>query len=70
MRGGRTVAVEAGTFETPYFDVEDGTPLIDLKPYTPSIDRIEHPCVPAWCAAWPESVESSGDFDWGAVFRF
>lgn len=64
------VDVEAGTVETPYLDAEDGTPLIDFKPYTPSIDRIEHPRVPAWCAAWPASVEASGDFDWGAVFNF
>lgn len=64
------VDVDAGTVETPYLDAEDGTPLVDLKPYTPSIDRIEHPVMPAWCADWPDSVETSADFDWGAVFRF
>ena len=64
------IDVEAGMIETPYFDAEDGTPLIDLKPYTPSIDRVERPRVPAWCADWPGSVEASDDFDWGAVFRF
>ena len=61
---------EAGTVSVPYLDAEDGTPLVDLKPYTPSIDRIVHPRVPVWCATWPDSVETSGDFDWGAVFRF
>lgn len=45
-------------------------PLIDLKSYAPGIERIEHPRMPAWCADWPDSVETSGDFDWGAVFRF
>lgn len=64
------IDVEAGTVETPYLDAKDGTPLIDLKPYTPSIDRIEHPRLPAWCSDWPASVETSGDFDWAAVFRF
>lgn len=64
------IDMEAGTVETPYLDAEDGTPLVDLKPYTPSIDRVEHPRVPSWCADWPCSVETSGKFDWGAVFRF
>lgn len=32
--------------------------------------RIEHPRVLSWCADWPHSVETSGDFDWGSVFRF
>lgn len=53
-----------------HYDAEDGTPLVDLKPYTPSIDRIATPRVPAWCANWPNDVETSGQFDWGAVFRF
>lgn len=64
------IDVEAGTVETPYLDAEDGTPLVDLKPYTPSIDRIATPRVPAWCANWPNDVETSGQFDWGTVFRF
>lgn len=64
------IDAEEGTVETPYFDAEDGTPLVDLKPYTPSIDRVEHPRVPSWCADWPRSVEASGDFDWSSVFRF
>lgn len=27
----------------------DGTQVLDLKPYTPSIDRIENPRTPNWC---------------------
>lgn len=64
------VDVEAGLIATPYLDANDGTPLLDLKPYTPSIDRIENPTVPTWCAHWPQSVESSADFDWAGEFRF
>ena len=64
------VDADVGLVETPYLDAADGTPVLDLKPYTPSIDRIEHPIVPAWCAHWPESAEASADFDWPSEFRF
>ena len=64
------VDADVGLVETPYLNAADGTPVLDLKPYTPSIDRIEHPIVPAWCAHWPESAEASADFDWPSEFRF
>ncbi|AOT72899.1 SAM-dependent methyltransferase [Geosporobacter ferrireducens] len=53
-----------------YIDAENGTPVLDIKPYTPSLDRVEHPSVPEWCSHWPKNVEDSGDFDWSAVFNF
>ena len=53
-----------------FIDAEDGTPVIDIKPYTPSFDRVERPIVPDWCANWPKDVEASGDFDWSKVFNF
>lgn len=51
-----------------YIDADDGSPVLDIKPYTPSLDRVEHPLVPAWCAHWPNSVEQSAEFDWSSVF--
>lgn len=53
-----------------YVDAEDGSPVLDLKPYTPSLDRVESPVLPGWCAHWPKSVEASGDFDWSGEFNF
>ncbi len=53
-----------------YIDAEDGTPVLDIKPYTPSLDRVNNPSVPKWCSDWPKSVEESGDFDWSNVFNF
>lgn len=53
-----------------YIDANDGSPVLDLKPYTPSLDRVETPLVPEWCAHWPGNVETSGGFDWGAEFNF
>ena len=59
-----------GLLRFAWFDLEPGTPILDLKPYHPSADRVESPRTPAWCAAWPRSVEASADFDWSAVFNF
>ena len=61
---------ENGIIQIPYIDAHHGTPVLDLKPYTPSFDRIENPQVPQWCANWPKSSEASGDFDWESVFNF
>lgn len=53
-----------------YIDAKHGSPVIDLKPYTPSLDRVEKPKVPEWCKHWPISLEESGDFDWESEFNF
>lgn len=53
-----------------YIDAEDGSPVLDIKPYTPSLDRVEHPVVPKWCAHWPKSCEAGSDFDWEKEFNF
>lgn len=52
-----------------YIDAFDGSAVLDIKPYTPSIDRIESPAAPEWCAHWPKSYEESGDFDWDSEFN-
>jgi len=61
---------ENGVIGLGYIDANDGSPVLDIKPYTPSLDRVEHPIVPQWCAHWPRNCESSGDFDWGKEFNF
>lgn len=61
---------ENGVIGLAYIDARDSTPVLDIKPYTPSLDRVERPTVPDWCAEWPDCVEKSGDFDWSAVFNF
>lgn len=62
--------IERGCVSTYYIDAEPGTPVIDIKPYAPSIDRVASPSVPAWCDHWPADVETSGDFNWDAEFTF
>ena len=61
---------EQGLIQIAYIDANDGTPILDIKPYTPSLDRVETPGVPEWCSHWPKSVEQSGSFDWGNEFNF
>lgn len=61
---------ENGVIGLAYIDADDKSPVLDIKPYTPSLDRVEHPEVPTWCKHWPKNVESSGDFDWESEFNF
>lgn len=53
-----------GIIQIAYIDANDGSPVLDIKPYTPSLDRVMSASVPAWCSHWPKSLEESGDFDW------
>ena len=60
----------SGIIRVAFIDANDNTPVLDIKPYTPSFDRVETPGVPAWSSGWPKSTEASGEFDWGQVFNF
>lgn len=60
----------SGIIQVTFIDASDNTPVLDIKPYTPSFDRVETPGVPAWCSDWPKSTEASGYFDWEQVFNF
>lgn len=55
---------ENGVIGLAWIDAFDGSPVIDVKPYTPSLDRVEAPTVPDWCRHWPKCCEASGSFDW------
>jgi tRNA-Thr(GGU) m(6)t(6)A37 methyltransferase TsaA len=64
-----SIDVTGGIVRVPYIDAEDGTPILDIKPYHPAVDRIRNVYTPAWCASWPERYEDSATFDWGSVFE-
>lgn len=53
-----------------WIEAFNGSPVLDIKPYTPSIDRVENPTVPDWCSNWPKCYEESGDFDWENEMNF
>ncbi len=61
---------EKGFIRIPFIDANDNSPVLDIKPYTPSLDRVESPSVPAWCSHWPKSTEESASFVWEEVFNF
>jgi tRNA-Thr(GGU) m(6)t(6)A37 methyltransferase TsaA len=60
---------KAGKLYIPYIDAEDGTPILDIKPYYPAIDRIKEVTVPGWCRHWPQWLEDSANFNWAAEFE-
>ena len=64
------VDYDNGIIRVTFIDANNDTPVLDIKPYTPSFDRVEIPGVPAWCSEWPKSTEASGYFDWGQIFNF
>lgn len=63
-----SINVETGVIVVSYFDCFNNTPILDLKPYVPSFDRIEKPNVLSWTRYWPISSETSACFDWSQVF--
>lgn len=50
---------EAGTIWMEGTDAIHGTPVLDLKPYSPGLDRVESPRVPDWSQGWAKSVEEA-----------
>ncbi len=41
---------QQGIIDLSYIDTLNGTPLLDIKPYTPSIDRVATYQSPDWCS--------------------
>lgn len=64
------VNYQKGIIQIAYIDADDGTPVLDIKPYTPSLDRVETPEVPKWCSHWPKSLDVSSEFNWDNEFNF
>lgn len=53
---------ENGVVVLPWIDAEDGTPILDLKPYIPVSDRIRDVRVAEWLKEWPGWMEEAGAF--------
>jgi tRNA-Thr(GGU) m(6)t(6)A37 methyltransferase TsaA len=60
---------EKGIIYTPYIDAENGTPVLDIKPYHLS-ERVSECSVPEWCSHWPQWYEDSASFNWQNEFNF
>ncbi|MBN2443160.1 MAG: SAM-dependent methyltransferase [Spirochaetales bacterium] len=66
----KSIHQKKGIVEVYYIDAENESPVIDVKPYHPGIDRIREAGVPDWCQHWPQWYEDSGSFNWEAEFNF
>jgi len=66
----KQIDVKKGIMELFYIDAEEDTPVIDVKPYHPGLERIQDVKVPNWCSHWPQWYEDSAVFDWAAEFNF
>lgn len=64
------IDMKTGIIQIPYTDAFDYTPVLDIKPYTPSVDCVEKAKVPNWCQHWPKSLEDAMNFDWQSEFNF
>lgn len=61
---------ENGIIKLAYIDALDDSPLLDIKPYHPSCDRLKDCSLPQWCSHWPQWQEDSAFFDWEKEFNF
>lgn len=51
---------DKGEVEIVNIDAFDGTPILDLKAYFPSCDRVKDVRVPQWAAEWPDWLPEEG----------
>ena len=65
-----SVDVKNGAIKLWWIDAEDGTPVLDVKPYYHCSEYARDATFPEWCADWPASLEESGNFAWDKVFLF
>jgi tRNA-Thr(GGU) m(6)t(6)A37 methyltransferase TsaA len=51
---------ERGRVEIANIDAFDDTPILDLKAYIPSCDRVQNVRVPDWASDWPQWLPEEG----------
>ena len=49
----KKIDYKTGIIYTHYIDADDSTSIIDIKPYSPSSDRVRTAGTPNWCSHWP-----------------
>jgi tRNA (adenine37-N6)-methyltransferase len=54
------VRVDGGTVTVGNIDAFDGTPVIDLKPYFPVVDRVKDAHISSDLVGWPEWLPADG----------
>lgn len=56
------VDMDTGMVILPWIDALDKTPIIDLKPFIPTSDRVRDFHVAPWMSDWPHWMEEAGQF--------
>ena len=56
----RGVDAKSGKVEVSNIDALDGTVVLDIKPYYPSVDRVRSARVPDWLPEWGDWVPEEG----------
>lgn len=62
--------MDTGCIRVENIDAPDGTPVLDIKPYTPSFDMVLDYESADWCSEWPKNIEEAANFDWSDVFSY
>lgn len=66
----QSIDYEKGIIYTSYIDADEGTSVLDIKPYYPCSDIVRDVGLPNWCDDLPRCIEDSADFDWSNHFNF
>ncbi|WP_069999065.1 SAM-dependent methyltransferase [Cellulosilyticum sp. I15G10I2] len=66
----KSIDYDGGIIYTSYIDAEDGTPVLDIKPYYPCSDVVRDAKMPEWCQGLPNCIQESESFDWSNYFNF
>lgn len=53
---------KTGIVTLPWIDALNDTPVLDLKPYLPSSERVRDVSVASWCKDWPMWMEEAGEY--------
>jgi tRNA (Thr-GGU) A37 N-methylase len=46
----KSIDIKKGIVGVYYLDAEDGSPVIDIKPYHLAVDRVRNVATPSWCS--------------------
>jgi len=66
----KAIDMDKGFLESYYMDMDEETPILDIKPYYSCVARIKDVSQPEWCQDLPKWYEDSGSYDWSKFFNF
>ncbi len=64
-----SIDYQEGIISAPYIDIENKTPVLDIKPYF-LMERVKNCKVPNWCRHWPNWYEDMKSFEWRDEINF